>query len=391
MANEFKVKNGIKFPDDTIQTTAATGGGSSSLTIDNKTSAYTIVADDLGKIINCVANIFTVSLTAASTLGAGFNCWIWNTGAGAITIDPDASETIDGLATIILSQGEGVQIVCDGTNWLTGDKKAMRAYSENFLSTTARPIATGNNAVALGESYAGGSRSFAAVIGNSSTSYGATTTGSIILGYYNRSGGNWYATAIGGNDNQVYENYGATLGGWGNAVSAYASVALGGTYGNARHQWKVIGGNRFSSSGDNQWGRMSYRNTITNATPVVLKNDGSNTFTSGANIQGLQTGQLMGFRGLFVAKVSNSAGNDCKIWEVTGACKRGSTYGSAAFVGTPSINIIAYDSGAETWSLTANTVLDNGADGFSFTFTGEEGKTIRVSGYLDTMELTYLS
>jgi hypothetical protein len=27
MANEFKVKNGIKFPDNTIQTTAATGGG----------------------------------------------------------------------------------------------------------------------------------------------------------------------------------------------------------------------------------------------------------------------------------------------------------------------------------------------------------------------------
>lgn len=29
MANEFKVKNGIKFPDNTIQTTAATGGGGS--------------------------------------------------------------------------------------------------------------------------------------------------------------------------------------------------------------------------------------------------------------------------------------------------------------------------------------------------------------------------
>jgi hypothetical protein len=27
MANEFKVKNGIKFPDNTVQTTAATGGG----------------------------------------------------------------------------------------------------------------------------------------------------------------------------------------------------------------------------------------------------------------------------------------------------------------------------------------------------------------------------
>jgi hypothetical protein len=32
MANEFKVKNGIKFPDNTIQTTAATGGGSGTVT-----------------------------------------------------------------------------------------------------------------------------------------------------------------------------------------------------------------------------------------------------------------------------------------------------------------------------------------------------------------------
>ena len=34
---------------------------------------------DLGTIINCTSGTFTVGLTAAATLGAGFICEIWNT------------------------------------------------------------------------------------------------------------------------------------------------------------------------------------------------------------------------------------------------------------------------------------------------------------------------
>ena len=119
-------------------TIAASGGGSSTLTLSNKTAAYTVVAGDAGTVINCTANTFTVSLTAAATLGSGFNCWVWNTGTGAITIDPNASETIDGVTTLILRQGEGTQIVCNGTNWETGGKKTMRGYAENYLSTATQ-------------------------------------------------------------------------------------------------------------------------------------------------------------------------------------------------------------------------------------------------------------
>ncbi len=46
MANEFKVKNGIKFPDNTIQTTAATGGSSATITDDTATNTtqYVVMA-----------------------------------------------------------------------------------------------------------------------------------------------------------------------------------------------------------------------------------------------------------------------------------------------------------------------------------------------------------
>lgn len=44
MANEFKVKNGIKFPDGTVQTTASTGSGSSSSLISISDTPPTITS-----------------------------------------------------------------------------------------------------------------------------------------------------------------------------------------------------------------------------------------------------------------------------------------------------------------------------------------------------------
>ena len=247
------------------------GGGASALTIEAKTSAYTVVAGDLGKVINCTANTFTVSLTAAGTLGAGFNVVIWNTSATnthAITIDPNGSETIDGLATLILRRGEGMQVVCDGSNFQTGNKKTMRGYADNVLSTDARPVASGNSSVAVGNtatasgdySFAGGGynntasnsfslamgsssqatantsvaigsaaiasgtkavavgrglasgeESFAAAITNNSSSYGASGTSSIALGNYNKSSG----------------TNSASLGGYNNVSSGNSSFATG--------------------------------------------------------------------------------------------------------------------------------------------------------------------
>ena len=138
---------GVKVDGTTI--TANNGvisGAAQTKTISNKTGAYTVILSDLGKIINCTSNTFTVSLTSAATLGAGFNCTIWNTSnsaADTITISP-ASGTIDLRSTLILHCGEGLDIICDGTNWQTGSKKPMRGYSENITSSTIyRPNASG--------------------------------------------------------------------------------------------------------------------------------------------------------------------------------------------------------------------------------------------------------
>ena len=247
----------------------------------NKTGAYTVVASDNGTIINCTSGTFTVSLTAAATLGSGFNCWIWNTSTtstNAITIDPNGSETIDEQATLILRRGEGIQIICNGTNWETGDKKTMRGYAENLRGSNTRPVAsgsaaisigwsstasgsqstaigysalvsstnstaigtnsggngsqvvTGSGAMSLGGSYASGTDSFAAAIANNTSSYGATGANSVAIGRQARATTS-YAVALG-----------ASASGLGAVSSGSGSVALGGSYASGQDSFAAANG-----------------------------------------------------------------------------------------------------------------------------------------------------
>jgi hypothetical protein len=215
------------FPNQTINA----AGGSSTLTINNKTAAYTVVAGDLNKIINCTSGTFTVSLTTAATLGAGFNVTIWNTSSNPahnITVDPNGAETIDGAQSIVLRTGEGTQIVCDGTNWQTGNKKSMRAYAENMVSYTA-PIASGDQSLAIGSgaqangtyglaigAFASATNTFSIAIGASNTSSGGQ---SIALGIGVAATGT-HAVAIGKNSGNAGSQ----------AVTSAGAMALGGSY-----------------------------------------------------------------------------------------------------------------------------------------------------------------
>jgi hypothetical protein len=223
--------------DGTDTSWATAGGGSATLTISNKTGAYTVVAGDLGTIINCTSGTFTVSLTAAATLGAGFNCWIWNTSttaSHAVTIDPAGAETIDGLTTLILRCGEGVQIVCDGTNWQTGSKKAMRAYAENILDSTGRPVVSGANSAVVGaNSTASGAQSY--IVGNNST---ASATQSLALGSA--------VTASATQSTAIGMNSGAT---GSQAVTGSGAMALGGSYASGTDSFAAAATNNTSSYG----------------------------------------------------------------------------------------------------------------------------------------------
>lgn len=90
------------------------------LAVVSKTTTYTATtADDL--ILVTAASSWTLSLPAAAS-NTGKVFYIKKTDADSfanfVTVDPNASETIDGLSTYPLyTQNETIAIVSDGTNW----------------------------------------------------------------------------------------------------------------------------------------------------------------------------------------------------------------------------------------------------------------------------------
>ncbi len=84
----------------------------------SQSSSYTAVLGDMACIIDCTGS-WTLSLTAAATLGDGYYVWVRNAGSGTITIDPAGAETIDGAATATLPAGHYCLLQCNGTSWKT--------------------------------------------------------------------------------------------------------------------------------------------------------------------------------------------------------------------------------------------------------------------------------
>jgi hypothetical protein len=100
-----------------------------------RSTTYTAVAADKGFLFGCTST-WTLSLTAATTLGNGWFLYLQNLGTGVITVDPNASETIGGAATADLNPGDIWLIVCDGTNFqlnrLVGNNRQIFTSSGTF-------------------------------------------------------------------------------------------------------------------------------------------------------------------------------------------------------------------------------------------------------------------
>lgn len=80
-----------------------------------RTSNTILARADDRAIIDITSGTFTQTFSACSTLGNGWSCIIRNSGNGDITLDPNSSETIDGLATYIMYPGETRLIQCDSS------------------------------------------------------------------------------------------------------------------------------------------------------------------------------------------------------------------------------------------------------------------------------------
>lgn len=401
-------------------------GGASAYTIESKSADYTVVSSDLGKIFTSTASI-TFNLTSAATLGSGFYCWIWNlstTTSNSITIDPAGSETIDVRATISLRRGEGVQIVSDGTNWMTGDKKTMRAYAENINSVASvRPnvigdqaiavgpftsssstgssafgysaTANGNystaigasssgagaqtnaagGAVAIGGAYASGSNSFAAAISNTTSTYGAQSTGAIAIGALTKATGG-YSLALG---------YGAQATGTGavaigtgvNNTAPIADAAASYAFGDSANTRGTEMLFCFANI-NTQNGKYLLQKYTTDATPQPFLLNGGSTPLQAYSIT-LRNNSVMGFTGTIVARQSAALGTQTAMWKIEGLARKEGTNSSVTIVNS-ALTVV---SNAPGWSVSVGTNTTFGS--IEFTVTGS-ATNIRWSADIETVE-----
>lgn len=127
---------------DTIDTQLKVARDSVSRSI---SSSDSVVAGDRNKtlLVSASGGAVTITLIAAATAASGFVVTIKKTDSSgnAVTIDGNASETIDGATTKALSgQYNSVILVCDGSNWhIQGQVVSATAVAS--ASTTVEGIA----------------------------------------------------------------------------------------------------------------------------------------------------------------------------------------------------------------------------------------------------------
>ena len=83
----------------------------------SKSGAYSVTtADGQGVVVLCTGT-WTLGLFAAAG-NAGRNVVVKNVSTGVITVDANASETIDGATTQALGQYDSMTLLCTGTAWV---------------------------------------------------------------------------------------------------------------------------------------------------------------------------------------------------------------------------------------------------------------------------------
>lgn len=101
------------------------GLGGRAWRVQSKASAYTVIATDNMTLLSCSAAL-TLSLTAAATLGNGF-MFIVDAVGGAVVLDPNAAELIEGAATFTVALGTKAIVFCTGTSFSVIDRTTLGA------------------------------------------------------------------------------------------------------------------------------------------------------------------------------------------------------------------------------------------------------------------------
>lgn len=233
-----------------------------------KTTTYSVVAADKGKLFSCTGT-WTLSLLAAATAGDGFTVAVRNSSTGVITVDPNLTENIDGASSLAVNAGESLILYCDGTAWYTvGKSSGVPSGSIAGYGGTSAP-----SGWLLCDGSAISRTTYASLFAAISTTYGVgdgSTTfnipdmrGRVMIGQDDMGGSaaNRVTTAGSGID-------GATLGATGGAQSVTLSAAESGLPSHT-HTVAYVNGADTGASG------LTYGGTATAATLTTGATGGS--------------------------------------------------------------------------------------------------------------------
>ena len=351
------------------------------------------------------------------------------------------SVAIGNGADIGSGRGDSIAI---GTDALANQSQALaigRSATVNSSGTwgTAvgrNSVVNGQSAVALGNSYSAGTDSFAAVIDNNTSSYGATGTSSIAMSYLAKATQSYafaqgYQAQATGNSCValgfqaqtsngvalgyrgkadalrtfgVNNNGGGATGNFSTAIgdgclsSGSVSVAIGigaqatGTYSWAtgartntngltgKHVWSgiALSGN---NDGSTQTGTMVLAIATTDATATAITSNGLAASTT--NQVGPPNNSAYAFHGIIVARQKASEGTASAAWKVEGLIRREGSAGTTVLVASTVTAI----SNAPSWgmALTADTTYGC----LKVEATGAASTNIRWVGTIETSELIY--
>ena len=115
-----------------------------------RTSNTELVAGDLGMIVDITSGNFTQTITAATSLGNKWYCYLKNSGYNDCTLNPTGSETVNGYSSITIPAGGMFLLTCNGSNFLA-DKIDQRGFNRtslaNIITTSGAGDAHNSNVV----------------------------------------------------------------------------------------------------------------------------------------------------------------------------------------------------------------------------------------------------
>lgn len=121
--------------------TGATGpAGTSSAPYRTTSSTTTLAAADLlGRVELTGSTNRTWDITAAATLTGNWSCVVHNNSTAILTLDPNSTELIDGLSTLVMYPGEMRRVDCTGTAFKTAVIAPFTATFNTSGSFTVPP------------------------------------------------------------------------------------------------------------------------------------------------------------------------------------------------------------------------------------------------------------